>query len=255
MLEYVTDEVRNDLLLEMASVLKYKGYQVSFVSYDLNEPCHVHVKKSRGKSNAKYWMTPEVRYDSGFGFSEEELSEILILLRDQSDTIIRVWNKVSRQSVPLPTNHDPSLLKRSDKNRVAYYRIALQAIEETTGVSARQLIESRLETTETPSIEKLTFDKRYIYIHLDTNKIVRSSLENFHTLYFATPGERSNYQLSRGINTDSLVYVHWPDLDEDIELRTLIGNRRLFYSRDYIKSWLAWRGDDTSRVDELEYDK
>lgn len=56
----------------------------------------------------------------------------------------------------------------------------------------------------------------------------------FPRLAYGTPEERQNYEVLR----DS---IHWPDLDEDIGLPTLLLGRGPGESPDSLRKWLAQR--------------
>ena len=61
-----------------------------FVSFDCQEPKHVHVQRERRV--CKYWMEP-VALASNHGFSAIELNTVRQLLRDNSDKILEAWDE------------------------------------------------------------------------------------------------------------------------------------------------------------------
>ncbi len=56
----------------------------------------------------------------------------------------------------------------------------------------------------------------------------------FPRLAYGTPAERNNFQILRDM-------IHWPDLDEDIGLPTLLLGRDLGESPQSLQRWLAQR--------------
>ncbi|MBA4149860.1 MAG: DUF4160 domain-containing protein [Verrucomicrobia bacterium] len=76
----------------MPTVLRVKGYRLSFFSYDLNEPIHVHVTKAG--CEAKIWMSP-VSLAWSKGFRDVELREILAIVEENQNVIESAWNERS----------------------------------------------------------------------------------------------------------------------------------------------------------------
>ena len=54
------------------------------------EPAHVHVKG--GGRDAKVWIEPEVSLADSYGFNSRELSNILRIVADNRDIILRAWH-------------------------------------------------------------------------------------------------------------------------------------------------------------------
>jgi len=54
------------------------------------EPAHVHVKG--GGCDAKVWIEPEVSLADSYGFNSRELSNILRIVADNRDIILRAWH-------------------------------------------------------------------------------------------------------------------------------------------------------------------
>lgn len=74
----------------MPTILREKGYRVSFFMADGGEPAHVHVsKENRG---AKFWMSP-VRLARNFGLAPHELREAAELLVGNESAILAAWNE------------------------------------------------------------------------------------------------------------------------------------------------------------------
>jgi hypothetical protein len=58
----------------------------------------------------------------------------------------------------------------------------------------------------------------------------------FPRLSHGSPAERANWRLIGGG-----VGIHWPDLDEDISVESLLAGRRSGESRDSLRRWLQAR--------------
>jgi hypothetical protein len=77
----------------MPTVFIHKGYRVSFYSYDLAEPVHVHVFKA-GRE-CKVWMA-DMSIAFNRGFREHDLSEIRELLAARRQDILQKWQEHER---------------------------------------------------------------------------------------------------------------------------------------------------------------
>lgn len=78
----------------MPVILREKGYELSFVMFDLDEPMHVHVRKERKR--AKFWLEP-VSLAWTRGYREHELNEIERLINDNQDFICQIWQRESEK--------------------------------------------------------------------------------------------------------------------------------------------------------------
>jgi hypothetical protein len=56
----------------------------------------------------------------------------------------------------------------------------------------------------------------------------------FPRLAYGTPAERDHFEIKRQ-------GIHWPDLDEDVSVRTLLLGRGLGESRESLEKWLLQR--------------
>jgi hypothetical protein len=79
----------------MPTVFVHKGYRVSFYSYDLTEPMHVHVFKA-GRE-CKVWMA-DLSLSFNRGFREHDLREIRELLAARRQDILEKWQEHERNS-------------------------------------------------------------------------------------------------------------------------------------------------------------
>ncbi|MBL4710955.1 MAG: DUF4160 domain-containing protein [Gammaproteobacteria bacterium] len=69
-------------------VFRDKGYRFYFLSRDKQE-MHVHVVSADGE--AKYWLEPTIKLANNFHYSEQQLSEIKMLIESHQDEIIDAW--------------------------------------------------------------------------------------------------------------------------------------------------------------------
>jgi len=72
------------------TVFKWKGYRFYFFSRE--EPrIHIHVRDVNGQ--AKFWIEPEIVLEKNYGLKEEELSDILNIIRIRKQEIVDAWHK------------------------------------------------------------------------------------------------------------------------------------------------------------------
>jgi hypothetical protein len=67
-------------------------------------------------------------------------------------------------------------------------------------------------------------------------------LDWFPRLWHGTPKERNNYEIS----SDGM-YIHWPDLDEDLTVAGLLAGRRAGEGAKSLEKWLASRKKTTTK--------
>jgi hypothetical protein len=63
------------------------------------EPPHVHVRG--GGRDAKVWLEPEISIADSYGFNSAELSNILRVISENRDLILRAWHEHFGNSRPL----------------------------------------------------------------------------------------------------------------------------------------------------------
>lgn len=78
----------------MPLIFREKGYEFSFVMFDLGEPMHVHVRQ--GHKQAKYWIEP-LALAWMRGYRQHELNEIERMIRDNEDLIREIWQRESEK--------------------------------------------------------------------------------------------------------------------------------------------------------------
>ena len=66
-------------------------------------------------------------------------------------------------------------------------------------------------------IDRVRFDDTYVWFHLKDERVIGIPISWSWRLEEATAEQRANYQINYG-------GVHWPDVDEDISVRVLMGH-------------------------------
>lgn len=77
----------------MPKIFDLIGYQIFFFSNEGNEPCHIHVGKSRSNSS-KFWIVPEVKVaHNKSNIPPKDLRKILDWIDDNTDFILQKWHE------------------------------------------------------------------------------------------------------------------------------------------------------------------
>ena len=74
----------------MPNLFRQKGYKFYFVSYDLGERAHVHIK--RDNNSVKMWLDT-YGFTQIEGFKEHELNQIKRIANEHIREIISAWNR------------------------------------------------------------------------------------------------------------------------------------------------------------------
>jgi hypothetical protein len=74
----------------MPTILRIGPYRFFFFSNEDGEPIHIHV--IREKTEAKFWIEPEVSVACNEGFSQHELNKIMKMIIEHKETIKDAWN-------------------------------------------------------------------------------------------------------------------------------------------------------------------
>ncbi|WP_350077342.1 DUF4160 domain-containing protein [Imperialibacter sp.] len=64
-----------------------KGFKFFLYSGDGDEPCHVHI--SKGKTDGKIWLEPEINEEYLEGFKAQERAQIKKIVSTNRDNFIR----------------------------------------------------------------------------------------------------------------------------------------------------------------------
>jgi hypothetical protein len=90
--------------------------------------------------------------------------------------------------------------------------------------------------------ERVTVTKDALSVDLSDGRTIVAPLEWFPRLLYASPQERANFRLiSKGHG------IHWPKLDEDISVESLLAGRRSGESQTSLKKWLEARATRAAR--------
>lgn len=95
---------------------------------------------------------------------------------------------------------------------------------------------STLVEIHTVAAQRVTVDEDKLCVDLTDGRTVSVPLAWYPRLFYGTPKERNNWRLigdGEGI--------HWPDLDEDISVESIILGRRSGESQRSLKKWLEKR--------------
>ena len=98
-------------------------------------------------------------------------------------------------------------------------------------VTELKLINLKLAQAEITNVG-ITEDE--LTVHLADGRTISVPILWFPRLAYATPAERENFEIERR-------GIHWPDLDEDVSIRTLLLGRGLGESRESLEQWLQRR--------------
>ncbi len=84
--------------------------------------------------------------------------------------------------------------------------------------------------------QKLSVNSDTLTVDLVDGRTISVPLAWFPRLSHGTPAERANWQLiGRGTG------IHWPDLDEDISIESLLAGRRSGEAQESLRRWLKGR--------------
>ena len=72
------------------TVLRIKGYRFFFFSQEETRK-HIHVYCEKGE--AKIWLEPKIEIARNYKLQEKELHDILEIVKDNKDEIIKSWKK------------------------------------------------------------------------------------------------------------------------------------------------------------------
>lgn len=87
-----------------------------------------------------------------------------------------------------------------------------------------------------PRALRAELDSRNLAVHLADGRILIVPLAWYPRLQHASPEERQNVEVFADGEE-----LHWPDLDEDIEVVHLIGGRKSAESEASLERWLTKR--------------
>ena len=72
-----------------------------------------------------------------------------------------------------------------------------------------------------------------LVVHLHEGRSVSVPLAWYPRLWYGTPDERARFEI-----IGDGMYIHWPDLDEDLSVAGILAGRRSGESQQSFKRWL-----------------
>src|SRR5579862_1245762 len=88
-----------------------------------------------------------------------------------------------------------------------------------------------------PIAKRVSVDENVLTVALSDGRTISVPLAWFPRLMHGTDAERSNWRLiAHGEG------IHWPRLDEDISVESLLAGRGSGETQDSLRRWLAGRG-------------
>jgi hypothetical protein len=98
-------------------------------------------------------------------------------------------------------------------------------------------------SVQEPRAQGVTVTDDSVVVDLKDGRTVSAPLAWYPRLLHGTPEERDNWRL-----IGSGEGIHWPDLDEDLSIESLISGRPSGESQSSLKHWLETRKADTKRA-------
>ena len=92
-----------------------------------------------------------------------------------------------------------------------------------------------------PLAARVEIDEARLTVHLTDGRLVAVPLDWYPRLKHGAPAERARWELIADGEG-----IHWPDLDEDIEVQGLIEGRRSGESKSSFERWLRARSERAS---------
>ena len=136
----------------------------------------------------------------------------------------------------------PTVVKVQDENLVVelengqHINIPLEMVSRFVANDSIPREAQVLVLREPPRIDHVHVSESSLSIYLIDGRVLSCPLSWFPRLVHGTSAERNNYEL---VGDDDA--IHWPDLDEDIELAGLFEGAKSGESESSIQRWLASR--------------
>lgn len=147
------------------------------------------------------------------------------------------------EPVGVSTDDDQLLLHLADGRAIA---LPLEIISQLDN-PAIQSDEARVVILpHPPRIESVRVTDDALVVYLSDGRVLSSPLQWFPRLHYADSIERSHYQL---VGDDDV--IHWPTLDEDIELVRLFSGGASLENERSVQAWLAAHQRETIAVNEF----
>ncbi|MBI3680984.1 MAG: DUF2442 domain-containing protein [Acidobacteria bacterium] len=85
--------------------------------------------------------------------------------------------------------------------------------------------------------QRVSVSEDALVVDLADGRTITVPVAWFPRLAHGTPAERANWRLIGGGEG-----IHWPDLDEDISVESLLAGRRSGETQESLRRWLTGRG-------------
>lgn len=72
------------------TIFRERGYRFFFFSRE-EQRMHVHVISAEGE--AKFWLEPDITLARSYHYSQVQLNEIELLVREHSDELVSAWKR------------------------------------------------------------------------------------------------------------------------------------------------------------------
>ncbi len=129
------------------------------------------------------------------------------------------------------TDDDRLLIHLSDGRSLA---LPLEFISQLAALTPQPTDARLLIISQPPRIEDVQVTEDALVITLRDGRVLSSPLHWFPRLRYASASERANWTI---LGDDDL--LHWPELDEDIELLRLFSGGESLESESSVQAWLA----------------
>ncbi len=77
----------------MPVVFRHRGIRFYFFSNEGSPREGIHIHAGRSDAEAKLWLTPDVRIAASFGYSRREQSELVRIVEQRRNQIVRAWHE------------------------------------------------------------------------------------------------------------------------------------------------------------------
>jgi hypothetical protein len=116
--------------------------------------------------------------------------------------------------------------------------IPLQLVSQLEQVGLPPAEVEVLVLRQPPQIDHLHVTDDTLNVYLKDGRLLSCPLSWFPRLLHGSPAERNHYELKGEDNV-----IHWPDLDEDIDLMGLLAGSRSAEGEGSLRRWLLARRD------------
>ncbi|MEZ4866795.1 MAG: DUF2442 domain-containing protein [Caldilineaceae bacterium] len=97
--------------------------------------------------------------------------------------------------------------------------------------SVIQLLDKELNQAE---IDEVLIDEESLTIELQDGRTIIAPILWYPRLSYATPSERQLFEIRRNV-------IYWPELDEEVSVRSILLGRKSGESLQSLEEWLAGR--------------